>query len=156
MPDDINQEDIDALLSAASSDAEGGTLAQQEVEKLLRGEGKSSSGGAGGGPVIPDFPDFGGAGEVSSSEGVEGTFDLLGDVRLRARVELGRRRMYVEDILRLSEGSVVELDKLAGDPVDLLVNDVLVARGEVLVLNDSFCVRVTEVVSPKDRLDAES
>jgi flagellar motor switch protein FliN/FliY len=154
MPDDINQDDIDALLSAASSDAEGGTLAQQEVEKLLRGEGKAAAGTGGASAVLPDFPDFGG-GEVSPSEGVEGTFDLLGDVRLRARVELGRRRMYVEDILRLNEGSVVELDKLAGDPVDLLVNDVLVARGEVLVLNDSFCVRVTEVISPKDRLDAE-
>jgi len=151
MPDDINQEDIDALLSAASSDAESGTLAQQEVEDLLKGgeAGGDAEGGEAGGA---EFPDLGAGGPPP--EGVEGTFDLLGDVRLRARIELGRRQMYVEDILKLNEGSVVELDKLAGDPVEILVNDVLVARGEVLVLNDYFCVRVTEVLSPKDRLAA--
>jgi flagellar motor switch protein FliN/FliY len=151
MPDDINQEDIDALLSAASSDAESGTLAQQEVEALLKGGGESTGSAAGGEGGKAEFPELGGG---PSPEGVEGTFDLLGDVRLKAKIELGRRKMYVEDILRLTEGSVVELDKLAGDPVDVLVNDVLVARGEVLVLNDYFCVRVTEVVSPKERLNA--
>ncbi len=152
MPDDINQEDIDALLSAASSDAESGTLAQQEVESLLKGDEGPGEEGANGGPSSVEFPDLGSGGPPP--EGVEGTFDLLGDVRLRARIELGRRQMYVEDILRLNEGSVVELDKLAGDPVEILVNDVLVARGEVLVLNDYFCVRVTDVLSPKDRLAA--
>lgn len=73
--------------------------------------------------------------------------DLLRDVSLQVKIELGRCRMLVEDVLRLAEGSVVELDKLAGDPVDVFVNDRLVARGEVLVLNDSFCVRVNEIVS---------
>jgi flagellar motor switch protein FliN/FliY len=72
---------------------------------------------------------------------------MLSDVQLRVRIELGRTRMLVEDVLKLSEGSVVELDKLAGDPVDVYVNDRLMARGEVLVLNDSFCVRVSEVLS---------
>ena len=71
---------------------------------------------------------------------------LLNDVELHVKVELGRTRMYVEDVLKLSEGSVVELDKLAGDPVDVYVNERLVARGEVLVLNDSFCVRVSEII----------
>jgi len=65
----------------------------------------------------------------------------------RAKIELGRSRMLVEDVLKLSEGAVVELDKLAGDPVDVFVNDRLVARGEVLVLNDNFCVRVNEIVA---------
>lgn len=55
--------------------------------------------------------------------------------------------MLVEDVLKLSEGSVVELDKLAGDPVDVYVNNRLVARGEVLVLNDNFCIRVSEIVA---------
>ena len=54
--------------------------------------------------------------------------------------------MLIEDVLKLAEGSVVELDKLAGDPVDVFVNDQLVARGEVLVLNDNFCVRINEIV----------
>jgi flagellar motor switch protein FliN/FliY len=62
------------------------------------------------------------------------------------KIELGRNRMSVEEVLKLAEGSVVELDKLAGDPVDVFVNDRLVARGEVLVLNDNFCVRVNEIV----------
>ena len=73
--------------------------------------------------------------------------DLIGDVELNVKVELGRCRMAVEDVLRLAEGSVVELDKLAGDPVDVLVNDRLVAHGEVLVLNDTFCIRVNEIVT---------
>jgi flagellar motor switch protein FliN/FliY len=74
------------------------------------------------------------------------SIDLLRDVELNVKIELGRSRMLVEDVLKLAEGSVVELDKLAGDPVDVFVNDRLVARGEVLVLNDNFCVRVNEIV----------
>jgi flagellar motor switch protein FliN/FliY len=72
---------------------------------------------------------------------------MLSDVNLRVKIELGRTRMLVEDVLKLSEGSVVELDKLAGDPVDVYANDRLVARGEVLVLDDSFCVRISDVMS---------
>ena len=75
------------------------------------------------------------------------SIDLLRDVELNVKIELGRTRMLVEEVLKLGEGSVVELDKLAGDPVDVFVNDRLVARGEVLVLNDSFCVRVNEIVA---------
>lgn len=71
---------------------------------------------------------------------------MLNDVKLQVKIELGRTRMLVEDVLRLGEGSVVELDKPAGDPVEVFVNDRLVARGEVLVLNDNFCVRISEVL----------
>jgi len=74
------------------------------------------------------------------------SIDLLRDVELNVKIELGRSRMTVEEVLRLGEGAVVELDKLAGDPVDVFVNDRLIARGEVLVLNDNFCVRVNEIV----------
>lgn len=77
-----------------------------------------------------------------------GNIDLLADVNLNVKIELGRTRMFVEDVLRLGEGSVVELDKLAGDPVDIYVNERHVARGEVLVLNDNFCIRVNEIISP--------
>jgi flagellar motor switch protein FliN/FliY len=77
--------------------------------------------------------------------------DLLNDVELNVKIELGRSKMRVEDVLRLGRGSVVELNKLAGDPVDVLVNDRLVARGEVLVLSDCFCVRISEIVSPSER-----
>jgi flagellar motor switch protein FliN len=79
-----------------------------------------------------------------------GPIDLLKDVDLNVKIELGRTRMLIEDVLRLAEGSVVELDKLAGDPVDVFVNEQLVARGEVLVLNDNFCVRINEIVTASE------
>ncbi len=89
---------------------------------------------------LPNFQQVMQDAQVSSIE-------LLRDVELNVKIELGRSRMLVEDVLKLAEGSVVELDKLAGDPVDVFVNDRLVARGEVLVLNDNFCVRVNEIVA---------
>lgn len=91
--------------------------------------------------------------------------ELLSDVDLDVSIELGRTSMIVEDVLKLRDGSVVELDKLAGDPVDVYVNGRRVARGEVLVLNDNFSIRVTEVVddlparaaaSVTDRREAEA
>ncbi|NQU20037.1 MAG: flagellar motor switch protein FliN [Candidatus Nealsonbacteria bacterium] len=87
--------------------------------------------------------EFGGA--PASSE--TATIDLIRDVELDLKIELGRTHMYLEDVLRLRKGSVVPLDKLAGDPVDIYVNGRLIARGEVLVLNDNFCVRVAELIA---------
>ena len=90
-----------------------------------------------------DLPDFTPAGADAAEQGIE----LLNDVELNVKIELGRAEMLIEDVIKLGEGSVVELDKLAGDPVDVLVNDRLVARGEVIVLNENFCVRVSEIVA---------
>lgn len=87
-------------------------------------------------------PEFSGAPQSASKQGI----DMLSDVHMNVRIELGRTKMFVEDVLKLSDGAVVELDKLAGDPVDVFVNDRRVARGEVLVLNDFFCVRINEIV----------
>ena len=75
-------------------------------------------------------------------------FDLVRDVELTVKIELGRTKMRLDEVLRLGHGAIVELDRLAGDPVDVFVNDRLVARGEVVVLNEKFAVRLTEVVSP--------
>lgn len=75
------------------------------------------------------------------------TLDLIREVELDLKIELGRTEMYLEDVLKLRKGSVVPLDKLAGDPVDVYVNGRLIARGEVLVLNDNFCVRVAELIA---------
>lgn len=74
--------------------------------------------------------------------------EILQDVELDLRIELGRTEMLIEEVVELREGSVVTLDKLAGDPVDILVNGRLIAKGEVLVLNDNFCVRVAEILTP--------
>ena len=73
--------------------------------------------------------------------------EMLSSIRLKVRAELGRVRLPLKDALQLGPGSVVDLNKLADDPVDLYVNDVLIARGEVLVIKDSFCIRITEVLS---------
>ena len=89
---------------------------------------------------LPNFQQVMNDAQVSS-------IDLLRDVDLNVKIELGRSRMLVEDVLKLAEGAVVELDKLAGDPVDVFVNERLVARGEVLVLNDNFCVRINEIMA---------
>jgi flagellar motor switch protein FliN/FliY len=82
--------------------------------------------------------------EVESNE--RQPIDLLGEVEMDLRIELGRTEMRLEEVLQLRSGSVVALDKLAGDPVDVFVNGRLIARGEVLVMNDNFCIRVTELV----------
>ncbi|HED54753.1 MAG TPA: flagellar motor switch protein FliN [Phycisphaerales bacterium] len=93
-------------------------------------------------PAAYETPDL----APASTEPLPRGLDLLSDVNVDVAIELGRTRMLVEDVLRLAEGAVVELDKLAGDPVDIYVNQRLVARGEVLVLNDNFCIRVNDIL----------
>jgi flagellar motor switch protein FliN/FliY len=76
--------------------------------------------------------------------------DMLMDVPLKITVELGRTRMSLRQTLDLIQGSVIELDRLAGDPVDVYVNDRIMARGEVVVVDDKFAVRITELLDPKN------
>ena len=105
--------------------------------------------GASGGPELDaalpfDFREF----DLSAGNNADRmALQTLEDVELDVRIELGRAEMLIDDVLKLREGSVVPLDKLAGDPVDILVNGRLIARGEVLVLNDNFCVRVAEILN---------
>lgn len=87
---------------------------------------------------------------LSPGGGERSELSMLQDVELDLRIELGRTELMIEEVVALAEGSVVPLDKLAGDPVDILVNGRLIARGEVLVLNDNFCVRVAEILTPQD------
>jgi flagellar motor switch protein FliN/FliY len=83
---------------------------------------------------------------------VFGNIGLLMDVSMQLTVELGRTKMLIKDILGMGEGTIVELDKLAGEPVDLLVNGKLIAKGEVVVIDENFGVRVTDIISPMDRI----
>jgi len=78
--------------------------------------------------------------------------DMLLDVPLEVNVELGRTRLTIQDLLQLGPGSVIELDKVAGEALDILVNGRLVARGEAVVVNDKFGVRITDIVSPQERI----
>jgi flagellar motor switch protein FliN/FliY len=135
-----------AIPPAQLTDSDGAPD-QAAIDELLKQASFDDPASLGGSPAadaeqfpLPNFQQVMQDAQVSS-------IDLLRDVELNVKIELGRSRMLVEDVLKLGEGSVVELDKLAGDPVDVFVNDRLVARGEVLVLNDNFCVRVNEIVA---------
>ncbi len=127
MADEMTQEDIDALLASgnlgAAEEARLGPAQPVALQKLTA-------------PPPPADP---------------ASVNMLYDVELEVKIELGRTQLSVEDILRLREGSIIQLDKDAGAPVDILINNRLVAEGEVLVLNDYFCVRVTNILSNKDR-----
>jgi flagellar motor switch protein FliN/FliY len=125
-PEQIDQAALDALLQQATFEDPAATATLDPAADASDFK-------------LPDFQQVMQDAQVSS-------IDLLRDVDLNVKIELGRSRMLVEDVLKLAEGSVVELDKLAGDPVDVFVNERLVARGEVLVLNDNFCVRINEIV----------
>ncbi len=153
----LSQADIDAALSGATQDASESPDPPKD-ERLDSAGRPFDDIAAAMAEAIEDAKPAAGDGsaenplgtEFEASAGAERTekhIDLLEDVELNVKIELGRTRMLIEDVLQLGNGSVVELDKLAGDPVDVLVNDRLVARGEVLVLNDNFCVRVNEIIS---------
>ena len=79
--------------------------------------------------------------------------DFILDIPLRVSVELGRTKILVRDLLQLGQGSVVELAKFAGEPLELLVNDKLIARGEVVVVNEKFGLRLTDIISPVERIE---
>jgi len=80
--------------------------------------------------------------------------DLILDIPLTLTVELGRSKMIINDLLQLGQGSVIELTKLAGEPLEVLVNQKLVARGEVVVVNEKFGVRLTDIISPVERVQS--
>jgi flagellar motor switch protein FliN/FliY len=82
------------------------------------------------------------------------SLDLILDVQLGATVELGRSQMAIRDVLALGPGSVVELDKLAGEPADLLINGKPLARGEVVVIDENFGIRITEIMAPTERINS--
>ncbi|MDH4100584.1 MAG: flagellar motor switch protein FliN [Nitrospirota bacterium] len=79
--------------------------------------------------------------------------DFILDIPLRVTAQLGRTKMLIKDVLQLGPGSVIELDRLAGEPVDLMVNEKLVAKGEVVVINENFGVRLTEIITPIERIN---
>lgn len=81
------------------------------------------------------------------------TLEFILDVTLQVTVEVGRARMTIQDLLQLGQGSVVELEKLAGEPLDIYVNGKQVARGEAVIVNEKFGVRLTDIISPDERVE---
>jgi len=90
-------------------------------------------------PAVPE--------PVNSGNGSQANIDMLMDVPLTVTIELGRTEMTLKQALELNQGSVIELNRLAGDPIDVFVNERLIARGEVVVVDDKFAVRITELFS---------
>ncbi|MGL6111629.1 MAG: flagellar motor switch protein FliN [Rubrivivax sp.] len=89
---------------------------------------------------------------VTAAQGAGNDINMILDIPVQLTVELGRTRIPIKHILQLAQGSVVELDALAGEPMDVLVNGYLIAQGEVVVVNDKFGIRLTDIVTPSERL----
>ena len=96
---------------------------------------------------------------VTTSSGKERksqTLEFIMDVTLQVTVEVGRARMTIQDLLQLGQGSVMELEKLAGEPLDVYINGKQVARGEAVIVNEKFGVRLTDIISPEERIEGLS
>lgn len=137
---DATPDPTDPSANAGADDLQAAADAALSAAQEAAAVANSSGDGTASPFSLPEFP-------ANAMPLPGSSMDFLSDVNLNVKIELGRTRMLVEDVLKLSEGAVVELDKLAGDPVDVYVNDRHVARGEVLVLNDNFCVRISEIIS---------
>jgi flagellar motor switch protein FliN/FliY len=97
------------------------------------------------------FPDLAGAGQTPPGSP---NLEMIRDIQVTLTVELGRTDMIIQEILELTPGKVIELDKLAGEPLDILVNGRLLARGEVVVVDENFGIRITSIVDPRSRVQA--
>ena len=148
--EEFSADDASAMAEALLAQVHEAVSDANNANSGMRGGGPAASATAAPRPAgsvpmhLPDFPQ-------ASVRALPAELALLADVNLDVKIELGRTRLLVDDVLKLTEGAVVELDKLAGDPVDIYVNDRHIARGEVLVLNDNFCVRINEIVEPDSR-----
>ena len=100
-------------------------------------------------PASQLFPDFGAS---VSTAGGNNDLDMILDIPVQLTVELGRTKLSIRNLLQLAHGSVVELDGLAGEPMDVLVNGTLIAQGEVVVVNDKFGIRLTDIITPSERM----
>lgn len=95
------------------------------------------------------FPSFGGE---ATNTGMMNELDMILDIPVKITVELGRTKITIKNLLQLAHGSVVELDAMAGEPMDVLVNGTLIAQGEVVVVNDKFGIRLTDIITPSERM----
>lgn len=150
---ELSQDDIDRLMSG---DAGGGKpkdpgqdqLAEEWARALETGEDIQEGKPLGKAAEKPSFEELQG----SRSSGHSTELDFILDIPLEVTVEMGRTRMLINDLLQLGQGSVIELNRLAGEPLDILVNNKLVARGEVVVVGEKFGIRLTDIVSPLERV----
>lgn len=140
--DDLVEQQMLAELEKLESDDQGEAAEDNTILSSDKGDFNEQD------VHIPEYPTFG----KTTSATEQKNLDLLLDVNLPISIELGRTTMRIKDILSLGPGSVVELKKLAGEPVDLLVNNKIVAKGEVVVVDENFGLRITSLLSPEERL----
>jgi flagellar motor switch protein FliN/FliY len=105
------------------------------------------------GDVAAAAEDVAAAASAVKKKGPGHTLEFILDVTLQVTVEVGRARMTIQDLLQLGQGSVIELEKLAGEPLDIYINGKAVARGEAVVVNEKFGVRLTDIISTEDRIE---
>lgn len=105
-----------------------------------------------GGYTTAEFPDLGEQKHPRPPSADEVKLDVILDVPVTVSLEIGRTKINIRNLLQLNQGSVVELDRFAGEPMDVLVNGTLVAHGEVVVVNDKFGIRLTDIISPSERV----
>ncbi len=140
--DETSAKDEGAEASAEQSAMENVAAAMGGGAAMKGGAEGAQAGEAGDGKPVTDADDT----EIYS-------LDFILDIPLRVSVEVGRARILVRDLLQLGQGSVVELTKFAGEPLEMLVNDKLIARGEVVVVNEKFGLRLTDIISPEERIE---
>ena len=139
--DDAAKAEQERLAAEWASSLEQDTPADTEVASELAGVAESVS--------RAPFANFA---PTAGSGGAGNDISMILDIPVQLTVELGRTKIPIKHILQLAQGSVVELDALAGEPMDVLVNGYLIAQGEVVVVNDKFGIRLTDIVTPSERL----
>ena len=122
--------------------------AAQAEDSSIAGTGAAEAAPMRGTPAAI-FENFAGSGARNEAPG---DIDLILDIPMQLTVELGRTKVPIKNLLQLAQGSVVELDGMAGEPMDVLVNGCLIAQGEVVVVNDKFGIRLTDIITPSERL----
>jgi flagellar motor switch protein FliN/FliY len=143
MSDDINQitdDDWGAAIAEQQRAEEAAALAAQQAQPAPEVPPAPT-------PTAAVFKDFG-----ASKPGTQNDIDFILDIPVQLTVELGRTKIAIKNLLQLAQGSVVELDGLAGEPMDVLVNGCLIAQGEVVVVNDKFGIRLTDIITPSERI----
>ncbi len=150
----VPEQSAQDLIDDISWDDVAGELEEQRTMIKDEAAGKAATSDGGGGDDLGDSSDG-----LLSSLNVEQRQQLppnigfILDIPLQLSVEIGRARMIINDLLQLGQGSVIELEKLAGEPFDVLVNNKLIARGEVVVVNEKFGIRLTDIISPTERIE---
>lgn len=148
--DDImnSGDDMKAALEDLAWD-EGSSEKGKEKSSANGRPGESTEKRQGGAKKAPEFSELKRSGVVSTPSNL----DFILDIPLQVTVELGRTTMPIYDLLQLGQGSIIELNKMAGEPLEILVNQKLIAKGEVVVVNEKFGIRLTDVVSPIERIE---